>query len=158
MQQNKITITNLKPKNIEETSKMIQKSIKESFKKTFPETLINTWINKYTPEKLKTRTKTINYYIAQNQNNKILGIIGLEKNEIRTFFVHPNHQRQKIGTQLYNHIENITKNQNYSKIFVKAGIKGVPAYKKFGLKPIKIIHKQRENIHYTDTLMEKKLT
>ena len=141
-----------------QTIEMIQRTIQVSQKNIYPPGLIEKFCHKYDLEKFKVKVQEIEYFIAVDSSlQKVIGIIGLKENELRTFFVDPEYQGKGVGRLLYNMLEQLARERQIKKLFLYGGSIGEPAYLKFGFKKIKKVEKETEGIHYTDTYMEKEL-
>jgi len=138
---------------------MITSSIKESFNTLYSEKLITEFCDKYTVDKLEKRIKDMELFVAEDSGEQtILGIIGIKENQLRTFFVHPEHQGSGIGRLLFNKLEEFAKEHGLQKIILEGSPLGEPIYKHFGFKKTATIEKERGGEKYTDALMEKELT
>lgn len=155
----KIVIRDIKVEDYSKVSQLIQKTHRISFGKIYPKILVENLCKKYEPSKLAQKAKEIDYWIAEDKDlGKILGIIGLKDNELRTFFVDPNFQGKGVGKSLYDHLEQVVRNKGIRKITLVGSPLGQPVYKKLGFVKLKDIHKERVGIPYTDAVMEKVLT
>lgn len=151
-----IVIKNLIPDYYPQTIQMIQKTIRISQKSIYPPALVEKFCQKYDLENFKIKAREITYFIAEDTSSKkVLGIVGLKDNELRTFFVDPDYQGQGIGRLLYNKLEQTAKEQKLTKLFLYGGLLGEPVYRKFGFKKIKTVEKEFEGIHFFDAYMEK---
>lgn len=152
----KIVIRDIEVEDYSEVSQLIQKTHKISFGKIYPKTLVEDLCKKYELSELAKKAAEINYWVAEDKDLvKILGIIGLKDNELRTFFVDPDFQGKNIGKSLYNHLEQIARNKGIKKITLVGSPLGQPIYKKLGFVKIKDIYKERVGMPYIDALMEK---
>jgi citrate lyase synthetase len=140
------------------TIEMIQRTIRTSQSSIYPPELIIKFCSKYDLDKFEVKAKEIEYFVAVDEKmKKVIGIIGLKDNELRTFFVDPNYQGQGVGKSLYNHLENVARDNGVTKLFLYGGPLGEPAYLKFGFKKIKTVDKEFEGIHFIDAYFEKEL-
>lgn len=151
-----IIIRDISPKDYLTTIDVINKSIRESLGKIYPQKLIDEFCKKYDLDKLTERVSEIKYFVAEIED-KIVGIIGLKDNELRTFFVDPSYQGQGIGRKLYDKLESFARESGIKYLMLEGSPLGEPVYEKFGFKKIKTINKERVGIYYQDALMRKDL-
>lgn len=78
------------------------------------------------------------YFVAEIDHH-ILGVIGLEKNEITALYVDPKHQRHGVGKLLYKKIREIVTRRKIKELTVKSTLVAVPVYEKFGFKIVERI-------------------
>lgn len=154
-----INIRKIEPKDYQQTSEMIISSIKESFKTLYSEKLIAEFCDKYSVDKIEKRIMDMQLFVAEeDEKQTILGIIGIKENQLRTFFVHPEHQGSGIGRLLFNKLEEFAREHGLQKIILEGSPLGEPIYKHFGFEKTGTIDKERGGEKYTDALMEKELT
>lgn len=154
-----IIIEPIEPDHYQSAIEMIQKTIMISQKSIYPDELREKFVHKYDLENFKKRVKEITYFVAVDEDaNKVLGIIGLKDNELRTFFVDPDYQGKGIGRMLYNKLEQTARERGITKVVLFGSPLGEPAYIKFGFKKIKTVEKEHEGIKFLDAFMEKTLT
>ena len=151
-----VRIRKIQPSDYVKAGNMIKKTIRHAWSDLRPKGLLDEFCRKYSPGRLKERAKEIEMFVAV-ENDKILGIIGMKNNELRTFFVDPKHQGRKIGRQLYDFLEKKMRDRGYDEIILEGSPTGEAIYKKFGFKKIKTLHKERKGFKFTDALMKKKL-
>jgi N-acetylglutamate synthase-like GNAT family acetyltransferase len=84
-----------------------------------------------TPETMLLRARLF-YMAVYESENGILGIVGLDMNEIRLLFVSPESQRQGIGRMLLDHIEPMVPHALFPDIFVYSSLQSVGFYKAYG--------------------------
>jgi len=151
-----ILVREITSKDYLQTIDVIKKSHIESFKKIYPKKLIEDFCKKYDLERFNKKVKEIMYFIAEDvMSHRILGVIGLENNRLRTFFVHPKYQRKGIGRKLFERFMEEVKKREIKEIVLEGSPLGEPIYKHFGFKKIKIIQKERIGIRYSDAYMKK---
>ena len=91
------------------------------------------------------------------EKNHILGIMGIQKNRIRTAYVNPAYHKKGIGRKLLEHLENIALKNNYSNLTTHSSLAAKTFYKKCGFKLIRKTSREYEGITLDEYLMEKKL-
>jgi len=73
------------------------------------------------------------FYVAVCElGNQILGVAGLDMNEIRLLYVSPEHQRRGIGRTLFEHFKAMVPGTLFPDIFVYSSIQAVGFYKTCG--------------------------
>ncbi len=139
---------------------MLIRTNRVSFGKIYPSMLIEEFCKKYNLDNFTEKAKDTDYFVAvdsDSEKHAILGLIGLKRNELRTFFVDPNFQGQGIGRKLYNHLEKIARDRGIEELELQGSPLGEEVYKKFGFKKVKTIHKEKAGVTYSDAHMVKKL-
>jgi N-acetylglutamate synthase-like GNAT family acetyltransferase len=84
-----------------------------------------------TSERMLERNRLF-YTAVYESKNRILGIVGLDMNEIRLLYVSPDHQYQGIGRALVDHIQSMTPGAFFQDIFVYSSLPSVGFYKACG--------------------------
>jgi N-acetylglutamate synthase-like GNAT family acetyltransferase len=89
--------------------------------------------NSVTPQSMEERARL--FFIAVYESEgRILGVAGLELNEIRLLFVSPEHRRSGIGRALIEFIKSLVPDMLFSDIFVYSSIQGREFYRACGFK------------------------
>jgi GNAT superfamily N-acetyltransferase len=84
-----------------------------------------------TPQSISERAKL--FYIAVYESqNRILGVAGLDMNEIRLLYISPDHRRRGIGRLLLEHIKAMVPRVLFADIFVYSSKQAVAFYKACG--------------------------
>jgi GNAT superfamily N-acetyltransferase len=89
--------------------------------------------NSETPQGMEERARLFFVAVFESEG-RILGIAGLELNEIRLLFVSPEHRRSGIGRALVEYIKSLVPNMLFSDIFVYSSIQGREFYGACGFK------------------------
>ena len=153
-----ITIRDINPEDFQQAIRVIQRANRESLGKIYPAALVEEFCKKYTLESFTHKAKETDFFVAEDLDvKKLLGIIGLKENVLRTFFVDPAFQGHGIGRKLYERLEDEARQRGIKKLVLEGSPLGEPAYEKFGFKRTGTIEKERIGIKYSDTHMEKKL-
>ena len=84
-----------------------------------------------TPESMNERSGLF-YLSVYDRDNQILGIAGLDMNEIRLLCVSPAHQQQGIGRELLDHLKAMVPSVLFADIFVYASTQATGFYKSCG--------------------------
>jgi N-acetylglutamate synthase-like GNAT family acetyltransferase len=83
------------------------------------------------PQTMEERAKLF-YMAVYESESKIVGIVGLDLNEIRLLHVSPERRRSGIGRALFRHICEMTPDSFFSEIFVYSSLSAVDFYKAQG--------------------------
>jgi len=84
-----------------------------------------------TPQSLQEHAKL--FYIAVYElEDRILGVAGLDLNEIRLLYVSPEYQRKGIGRMLLEHIRSMVPSILFAEVFVYSTEQAVSFYKACG--------------------------
>jgi len=141
-----------------EASQMIRKTIRISQGPIYPPELIEKFCNNYDFEKFGVKAKEVEFFIALvTLTKKVVGIIGLKDNELKTFFVDPDYQSKDVGRLLYNNLELLARERRIEKLFLLGSPMGEPAYLKFGFHKIKTVMNDIDGIEFENAYMEKEL-
>jgi N-acetylglutamate synthase-like GNAT family acetyltransferase len=98
---------------------------------SFSPALRETIRGKETPESMIERTRL--YYLAVFESeNRILGLVGLDMNEIRLLCVSPDHQKCGIGRALLKHIIDMVPCTLFADIFVYSSVRAEGFYQSCG--------------------------
>jgi N-acetylglutamate synthase-like GNAT family acetyltransferase len=92
-----------------------------------------------TPEAMLERTRLF-YTAVYESENRILGIVGLDMNEIRLLYVSPESQRQGIGRMLLSHIQPMVPGTLFRDIFVYSSLQSAGFYKTCGFTEKGLFH------------------
>jgi len=149
-------IRKFKKTDAPKVSQLIRKCITELFPHYYPKKVIDVLYKKNTPKSVIKRSNERDYYVMEEKNH-ILGIMGIQKNNIRTSYVNPAYHKKGIGRKLLNHLENIVLEKNYSKLTTHSSLSAKTFYQKCGFKIIRKVSSEHEGIMLDEYLMEKKL-
>jgi GNAT superfamily N-acetyltransferase len=84
-----------------------------------------------TPQSMNERARLF-YGAVFKAENEILGIAGLDMNEIRLLYVSPKHQRRGIGRALFEHVKAMVPDTLFADIFVYSAIQAAGFYRACG--------------------------
>jgi N-acetylglutamate synthase-like GNAT family acetyltransferase len=84
-----------------------------------------------TPESIAERARLF-YVAVYESESQILGIVGLDMNEVRILCVSPAHQRRGIGRALLEHVKTMAPGELFSDVFVYSSIPAVDFYRACG--------------------------
>ncbi len=115
------------------------------------------WLSLISPEAVLEKAKDRELWVAVSEMGIILGIIGLKKNHLRTFYVDPDMQGKGIGRALFKLVKNLAIERGYKTIVVHASPFAVPIYQHFGFRKQRTLLVQRDGFQYEETLLYLKL-
>jgi GNAT superfamily N-acetyltransferase len=153
-----IEIVPMSPEWYSQTIQMIQRTVRISQKPVYPPELIEIFCHNYDFERFRVRAQEVEFFVSlDTAAKKVIGIIGLEDNELKTFFVDPDYQGKGIGRLLYNKLEQVARGRKIEKLILFSSPLGEPVYLKFGFHKIKTVINSLEGIEFEDAYMEKEL-
>lgn len=152
-----VTVREITDEDYENVVAMCNYTKSVSFKDILPQALIDDQIQSFDVRALGDRVVSGKYWIAETDDRKIVGVIGLIKEELRTFFVHPDYQGVGVGRKLYDVFETYCRDHGIVKLSVVASAIGTPIYVHFGFRIVGKKKKERVGIKYEDTVLEKVL-
>lgn len=117
---------------------------------------INLQIENNSPDNLITRSRKINYYVAEI-DGKLAGICGFDNQKIHTLFIDLRYHKQGIGSILLQRIMKEAKNKGISTLKTWSTMYAYPFYAKYGFRGLNEIKlpEGKEDIILIE--MEKKL-
>lgn len=147
------TTREIRPQDYDQVAEMIKDCIKKSWtdKSSW---LLEQFCNKYTYSSLEKRDKEMNIWIALD-NEKIVWVIALDKDEVRTFFVSYDQQWKWVWRILYDHLEEYVKEYNMKLLHVEANETVIPMYEHFWFVLKKQIKKAHNWFSFVNTYLEK---
>ncbi len=87
--------------------------------------------NSLSPQSMREHAKLF-YLAVYELESKIVGIAGLDLNEIRILYVSPESRRTGIGRALFNHLADMAPAGFFAEIFVYSSLMAVEFYKELG--------------------------
>ena len=84
-----------------------------------------------TPEAMAERAKLF-YLAVYEEDGQVLGVAGLDMNEIRLLYVSTMHQGRGIGRSLVEHLKSMVPHMLFTDIFVYSTKRAVPFYRACG--------------------------
>jgi GNAT superfamily N-acetyltransferase len=80
-----------------------------------------------TPQAMEERSRLF-YLTVYESEEQVLGIAGIDMNEIRLLYAAPSHQRSGIGRALLEHLIDMVPGHLFLDVFVYAALPSVPFY------------------------------
>jgi len=133
--------------DVKEVSSLIRKTLIESNSKFYPQKVINFLCNEYSPKNLIGMLRKKEFFIAINKG-KIIGVAGLEKNNIISVFILPECQNKGIGKKLMNRVELKAKEKGFMEVNLNASINALEFYKNIGYEEGKKVDEENYGITY----------
>lgn len=133
---------------------LIRRNMKEILPNFYPKDVVDFLYNHETPKKFLKRGKN-RIYIVAVKGKRIIGIAGLEENDVKSFFVNPSFHKKGIGKLLINEIEKIAKSRNLKKLIVNSSFNAQGFYEKCGFKKVRKFSNKIETIVLEGIFMEK---
>lgn len=87
------------------------------------------------------------------KKNTVVGVVGLKKNYLRTFYVDPKSQGQGIGSALFNTVKRLVVRRGFATMIVHGNPFAVPIYQHFGFRRLRQLRVTEGRFTYEDTLM-----
>ncbi|MBT3721381.1 GNAT family N-acetyltransferase [archaeon] len=143
----------------EDTSKVcyfVRRNMKEILPDFYPKDVVEFLYKHETPKKFLKRGKN-RIYIVVTKKKRILGIAGLEENDVKSFFVNPSYHKKGIGNLLISEIEKIAKLRKLKTLTVHSSFNAEGFYAKCGFKKIRKFANKVGPIILEGIFMEKKL-
>lgn len=119
--------------------------------------VIEWWCSLNTPDKIIEKAKDRELWVAVSDAGTVLGVIGLKKNHLRTFYVDPNLQGKGVGRALFELVKNFAIKRGHKTMVVHASPFAVPIYQHFGFRKLRQLLVKKDNFQYEETLLYLKL-
>lgn len=122
-----LTIRPFETNDARALSALIRHTMRVSNSADYPLERLQPLIEYFSPEKLLRLNKERICLVAELDEH-VVGTIAVEHDEILTFFVHPDYQRQGIGAALLASIENAAAEQGITMLRVESSLTGLAFY------------------------------
>jgi predicted N-acetyltransferase YhbS len=126
-----VVIREFAPQDGEAVSALIRHTMRVSNSQDYPLARLQPLMDYFSPDKVRRLNQERLCLVAQI-NGQVIGTIGLEGDELVTFFVHPDHQGLGIGKQLLAAIEERARAQGTKAIRVDSSLTGAAFYARMG--------------------------
>jgi predicted N-acetyltransferase YhbS len=132
----KLKVRKAKPGDARRIALLRKRTFEKVNRKNYTKEQIDS-INKLNPpsrilEKMKKRTM----FCLVDENDKLLGVVGLEGNRIGGLFVKHNYIGKGFGKKLLDFIEDYAKKKGHKKVILYSSVYAEPFYQKQGFKKI----------------------
>ena len=92
-----IRIRKIRQTDFTKAGNVVKRANKAATAKIYPDRLVKEFEKKYSPSSFRVRARTIEYFVAEEKgSDKIVGIIGIKGNQLRTFYVDPPYQKKVL--------------------------------------------------------------
>lgn len=115
--------------------KLVQKTIQKVYPRYYPKGAVNFFSNHHSVEKIQKDIVEGNVYVIEVED-KIIGTVTINENEINRLFVLPKFRHQGYGTKLFEFAERIITEENFSSIKLHASFAAKKMYLSLGYKEI----------------------
>lgn len=153
-----IIVRRLRKRDVFKVSSIVRRNQRKVLIRYYPKKLIEAFCRVNYPKSFLERSKNRRYFVAEDKKTKrILGIIGIEKNEVKTFNVDPKYHGKGIGRLLNGRFRKEALKRGYKKVFARSSLYAVNVYKKLGFKTKGRKYRAIEGIRFYDVVMEARL-
>ncbi len=149
-------IRKFRKEDAKEVSILKQRSQREVMGGYYPPHVVDFFCRKNTPEYVLNKSKEMDLFVAV-EKGKIVGVNGLKKNAVRSFYVLPGFMRKGIGRKLIENVEKLARKKGIKKLLVHSSLYAEEFYRKCGFRKLRTLHNRRGKIRFDEILMEKKL-
>ena len=126
-----VIIRQFAPSDAEAVSALIRYTMRVSNSRDYPLERLQPLMDYFSPDKVRQLNQERLCLVAE-VDGQMLGTIGLEGNELVTFFVHPERQNMGIGTQLLVAIEGQARARGSTRITVDSSLTSTAVYARMG--------------------------
>jgi N-acetylglutamate synthase-like GNAT family acetyltransferase len=117
-------------------SAVVCRSERQTLKGYYPDDLIEIFCRERSPEKIREKSSTRDFYVAED-GGKIVGVASLEEDNVKTVFVDPDYQGMGIGKQLIEKVESLARERGVRLLHVGSTTYAEPFYRKCGFSTVK---------------------
>lgn len=140
----------------EEISKLRIDSIKKYNSNDHTKEVFDYLIGRQSPEVLKKKIDTRDFFVVM-ENNKIIGSVDLDDNEIKGLYVLSSRIKEGLGAKMLTFIESVAKKNGIKIVNLCATKSAVPFYEKNGYKLIEVKNEMKKGIMMDFHIMQKEL-
>lgn len=151
-------IRKFKKEDAAKAGNMVTKTMLTSFKGVYSKKVINALCDHNTPSYFLKSAKERQYFVAEDKNlEKIVGVIGMDGNELKRFFVLPECQGQGVGRKLFERFKEEAVEKGYKSVFVHASENAQQIYESLGFKKLRKTKRAVNGLPFYDILMYQKI-
>jgi N-acetylglutamate synthase-like GNAT family acetyltransferase len=132
----KVVIRKFRAADVIKASNAVKAAQRITLKDYYPKKVIEAYCEKNNPKNFLERAKNRQFYVAE-VGKKIVGVIALASNELKTFYVHPKYQGKGVGRLLYERIKREAVKKGYRGVIVLSSVYAEPIYKSLGFTKVK---------------------
>ena len=144
------------PNDAKRISYLIQKNTERVLENGYSQAQIGVWKRFNTPSGIRQQMEKRTIFCAF-QNQKLVGTIGLQENEVVGLYVSYSQRKKGIGGILLDYLERYARNQKIEKITLTATPSARHFYEKRGFIPFKPVVVNINDVDFFETEMYKKL-
>lgn len=137
-------IEKAKTTDVKTIYKLVRKTIKALYPYYYPKGAVNFFLNHHSIENITKDVIDGNAYVLI-LDEKIIGTVTINENEINRFFVLPSFQHKGYGTKLFVFAEEYIRNKNFTSIMLHASFVAKQMYLNLGYKEIEYRTKETDN-------------
>jgi GNAT superfamily N-acetyltransferase len=156
MEEAGLRIRKFRKGDAKEVSRLKISSQMEILKDYYPPNVVEFFCRKNTPKYVLDKSKEIELFVAV-EKGKIIGVNGLKKNAVRSFYVLPSFIRKGVGRKLMENVEKIAIKRGIKKLIVHSSLYAEGFYRKCGFRKLRMLHNKHGNIKFDEIMMQKKL-
>lgn len=144
-------------------SNVICRAQRETLAGVYPKKVIEKFCDWSSPSGVLKKSEKRDYWVALEETSKsvkkekIIGICGIEKERIKTMFVHPNFHKKGVGRKLLKKVESVAKKRKIKLMRVESTTYAEPFYAKCGYERIRKNHVKFKGISFDVVRMKKKI-
>jgi GNAT superfamily N-acetyltransferase len=112
-------------------SELIRLTMERSNTSDYPLSKLRPLIDYFTPERVELLSRE-RFCLVAVQQGRIIGTAAIEGQQVATFFVHPEVQRQGVGTALLGALERLAHRKGLPRLVVEASLTGTSFYEARG--------------------------
>lgn len=151
----KVVIRKFRKKDAIKAGNAVKAAIRGTLKSYYPKKVLDGFYKANNPKRFLERAANRQFFVAET-GRKIIGVIALKEDDIRTFYVRPEYQRMGIGRKLFERFKKEAIKNKCKKVFVDSSTYAVPIYKALGFRRVKTIRKAIDGEQYSVVQMELK--
>jgi GNAT superfamily N-acetyltransferase len=121
-------------RDAEAVSALIRRTIRITNSADYAMDRLERLIEYFTPSRIDELNQE-RYCVVVDRDGEIVGTAGLEGNELVTFFVAPDLQREGIGSALLRQVEQFARTSGIAELHVGSSLAGAPFYEARGYRP-----------------------
>jgi putative acetyltransferase len=126
-----VSIRKFRAADAQQVSELIGFTMARSNRRDYPLKRLQPLIDYFSPSKVAQLNQKRDCFVAE-LGTLIVGTAALEAATLQTFFVHPNYQKQGIGTRLLEVVEHAALSKGLTQLTINASLTGTPFYERHG--------------------------
>jgi putative acetyltransferase len=154
-----VQIRNYQPTDARQMAQLIYDTVHTIARRDYSSAQLNAWMPQVPSEQTWAARYPARIAFVADDDGTIAGFSELEPNgHIDCFYCHYSYQRQGIGRQLYQRLEQEAKSLKLEGLFVEASITARSFFERMGFQALHENHVLRNNVMLTNFAMEKYLS